>query len=93
MCRLSGSHTMFSSTLCVVLLQFLCGWCSHCPQHACRVHDFWEGYKLFCYGYYSNSCQHESEFRASKLGLLKSTHPLCSCISYKLAIVIVICCV
>lgn len=35
----------------------------------CRVEDFWVGYKLFCYAYYSNSVQHEGEFQQSKLGL------------------------
>lgn len=34
----------------------------------CRVDDYWLGYKLFCYAYYSRSVQHEAEFRESKLG-------------------------
>lgn len=34
----------------------------------CRAEDYWEGYKLFCYGYYSHSIQHEHEFRHCKLG-------------------------
>ena len=33
-----------------------------------RVEDFWQGYKLFCYAFYSHSVEHESEFRHSKLG-------------------------
>ena len=36
--------------------------------YVCRVDDYWEGYKLFCYAYYSHSCIHETEFRQSKLG-------------------------
>ena len=36
----------------------------------CRVADYWEGYKLFCYAFYSHSLQHEFEFRQSKLGQL-----------------------
>ena len=35
--------------------------------------NYWQGYKLFCYVYYSHSLQHESQFRHSKLG---------SCIPY-----------
>ena len=39
------------------------------PCHnVCRVEDYWQGYKLFCYAYYSHSLRHESEFRATKLG-------------------------
>lgn len=34
----------------------------------CRVVDYWEGYKLFCYAFYSHSFQHEAEFEHSKLG-------------------------
>ena len=33
-----------------------------------RVADYWEGYKLFCYAFYSHSSRHESEFEQSKLG-------------------------
>jgi len=36
------------------------------PVH--RVEDYWLGYKLFCFGYYSHSPQHVQEFRHSKLG-------------------------
>lgn len=36
----------------------------------CRVDDYWLGYKLFCYAYYSRSVQHEAAFRGSKLGRL-----------------------
>jgi hypothetical protein len=45
---------------------------------ACRVRDYWEGYKLFCYAFYSHSSQHELEFEHSKLG---------SCISIALCFV------
>lgn len=38
------------------------------PHSMCRVEDYWIGYKLFCFAYYSNSRQHESEFEQSKLG-------------------------
>lgn len=38
------------------------------PLYVCRVQDYWEGYKLFCYAFYSHSAQHEIEFRQSKLG-------------------------
>jgi hypothetical protein len=34
------------------------------------VQDYWEGYKLFCYAYYSHSARHANEFRDSKLGAL-----------------------
>lgn len=34
----------------------------------CRVADYWEGYKLFCYAFFSHSSRHESEFQHSKLG-------------------------
>lgn len=43
--------------------------------HACRVADYWEGYKLFCYAYYSHSIEHETEFRQSKLGSWTETNP------------------
>ena len=33
-----------------------------------RVEDYWHGYKLFCYAYYSHSLAHETEFRETKLG-------------------------
>ena len=41
------------------------------PSPTCdyRVEDYWEGYKLFCYAYYSHSLQHEYAFKQSKLGL------------------------
>ena len=39
------------------------------PEASVRsVHDYWEGYKLFCYGYYSHSARHAAEFRETKLG-------------------------
>ena len=43
----------------------------------CRVQDYWEGYKLFCYAYYSHSSQHEAEFRNCKLG--SWIHPCPNC--------------
>jgi hypothetical protein len=33
-----------------------------------RIADYWEGYKLFCYAFYSHSLQYEIEFEHSKLG-------------------------
>ena len=36
----------------------------HCR---CRVEDYWHGYKLFCYTFYSHSLPHEHEFQESKL--------------------------
>jgi hypothetical protein len=36
--------------------------------HSSRAEDFWVGYKLFCYVFYSNSSEHEADFRESKLG-------------------------
>ena len=33
------------------------------------LQDYWEGYKIFCYGYYSNSVRHAAEFRDTKLGV------------------------
>jgi hypothetical protein len=44
-----------------------------------RVDDYWHGYKLFCYAYYSNSVAHEAEFRHSKLGALQSSLPVYFC--------------
>jgi hypothetical protein len=44
-----------------------------------RVDDYWHGYKLFCYAYYSNSVAHEGNFRRSKLGALQSTLSNCIC--------------
>ena len=41
-------------------------------MHDCRVDDYWEGYKLFCYAFYSHSLLHESEFWHCKLGALFS---------------------
>ena len=38
--------------------------------HVCSIQDYWEGYKLFCYAYYSHSMQHEYDFQQSKLGSL-----------------------
>lgn len=39
----------------------------HCDS-SCRAEDYWQGYKLFFYAFYSHSEAHESEFRTSKLG-------------------------
>ena len=38
------------------------------PLCVCSVEDYWIGYKMFCFAYYSNSSQHEAEFQRSKLG-------------------------
>jgi hypothetical protein len=38
------------------------------PTCVSRVEDYWEGYKLFCYAYFSHSLQHESAFKQTKLG-------------------------
>ena len=38
--------------------------------HVCSIQDYWEGYKLLCYAYYSHSMQHEYDFQQSKLGSL-----------------------
>jgi hypothetical protein len=45
-------------------------WLLVCLGHVCSVQGYWEGYKLFCYAYYSHSMQHEYEFQQSKLGSL-----------------------
>ena len=51
--------------------QHLCLLCSHgFHAYVCRVEDYWLGYKMFCYAYYSHSFIHESMFRNSKLGIL-----------------------
>ena len=41
---------------------------SQCLGFFCRAEDFWQGYKLFSYAYYSHSRAHEAEFLATKLG-------------------------
>ena len=51
-------------------------------MYVCRAEDYWEGYKLFCYAYYSHSLQHELQFQQSKLGLSMSWAPSSSCASY-----------
>ena len=53
---------------CLCLPVADCLWFADCWKSFCRVEDYWHGYKLFCYAYYSNSEAHESEFRNSKLG-------------------------
>ena len=50
------------------LLTFMLVFFNNFTAHICRIQDYWEGYKLFCYAYYSHSFQHEHEFRVSKLG-------------------------
>ena len=37
-------------------------------KFVCRPEDFWQGFKLFSYAYYSHTRAHESKFRATKLG-------------------------
>jgi hypothetical protein len=46
-----------------------------------RAEDYWLGYKLFCFGYYSHSPQHVLEFRESKLGSIISPPPMSPCFS------------
>lgn len=65
----------FKHRLCVAILYkcctMFCGMPNNCGvlrMHVCRVEDYWQGYKLFCYAYYSHSLQHESQFRDSKMG-------------------------
>lgn len=53
----------------------LCGWPSELWMCLCRAEDFWEGYKLFCYAYYSHSAPHEIQFRHTKLGGCLSAPP------------------
>lgn len=43
--------------------------CVASPACDSRAEDYWEGYKLFCYAYYSHSSQHETAFKETKLGL------------------------
>jgi hypothetical protein len=43
-------------------------WDSEFHRCLCRALDYWQGYKYFCYAYYSHSQLHEPEFRATKLG-------------------------
>ena len=47
-----------------------CLWIVAMRTLVCRAKDHWEGYKIFCYAYYSHSSVHESVFRNSKLGQL-----------------------
>lgn len=55
------------------------GLVSVCVRGAfCRVHDYWRGYKLFCYAYYAHSTRHESEFRDCKLGSFFPSSRFCS---------------
>lgn len=32
------------------------------------VQDFWEGYKFYCFGYYSHSEKYKKRFLSSKMG-------------------------
>ena len=68
-----------SAVLCVVCIichrECLCALthargpvCMCLRMFFCRVQDYWFGYKMFCYAFYSHSVEHESEFRDSKLG-------------------------
>ena len=49
-----------------------------------RAQDYWVGYKLFCYSYYSHSPQHVVEFRESKLGASISSPLVFSCVFCRL---------
>lgn len=41
---------------------------SRMRDHVRRAEDYWVGYKLFCFAYYSHSVRHEAQFKATKLG-------------------------
>ena len=58
---------------CVLARMLLCH--IDLRMNVCRAEDYWEGYKLFCYAYYSRSLQHEHEFHQSKLGSCTSWGP------------------
>lgn len=79
-----ATHAMFSMRDCkMIVLAFgefeqcsragMCDFDFRCSL--CRVEDYWLGYKMFCYAYYSNSAAHESEFRHSKLGSFPAFTP------------------
>ena len=79
-----ATHAMFSIRGCkMIVLAFgefeqcsragMCDFDFRCSL--CRVEDYWLGYKMFCYAYYSNSAAHESEFRHSKLGSFPAFTP------------------
>ena len=59
-CKAPLSATHLLTSVCAVLLPP--------PLFFHRAEDYWIGYKLFCFAYYSNSRQHEVEFEHSKLG-------------------------
>ena len=46
----------------------MCSGFIDCLVCVCRVEDYWLGYKLFCYAYYSHSVTHQNKFKVSKLG-------------------------
>lgn len=52
----------------VLLLTFVDCLGSGRRDHVRRAEDYWVGYKLFCFAYYSHSVRHEAEFKATKLG-------------------------
>ena len=56
-----------------------CFWIVALRCRECRAADYWEGYKTFCYAYYSHSTEHESVFRNSKLGSLAALNCLIQC--------------
>ena len=67
---LSGcTHSWKSPGMCFLAFSFIDLW--HCR---CSAEDFWHGYKLFCYAFYSHSEPHEAEFRATKLGAFFELH-------------------
>lgn len=55
--------------LCKLVLSCMLFIFIHKRLYGCRVEDYWLGYKLFCYAFYSQSLEHEAEFRQSKMGL------------------------
>ena len=63
-------------SMCLSCLTCFFCWLLVFRTHVCSVQDYWEGYKLFCYAYYSHSVQHEYEFLQSKLGSLLA-HTIC----------------
>lgn len=57
-------------SMCLSRLTCFFSWLVVFRPNVCSVQDYWEGYKLFCYAFYSHSVQHEYEFQQSKLGSL-----------------------
>ena len=56
-------HSQKLTSVCSLGYRFVDGW-----PCRCSAADFWHGYKIFCYAYYSHSAPHECEFRETKLG-------------------------